>query len=199
MEIIFNNATYATPADLSEVTLIQAIQLKSSIKAVKQEDTIMKAAILINLFTGIDVEAVKTQMDIAQVVVVYMVWHSMMEYSEEYIKPKASYVWNGETWYLGSPASLFSQDIMKHEFSLLKELSKAIICFSNGDWSVMPIICAAYLRRQDEELQMDIFTDPLCEKVKLMDGLPMDIVIGIGKFLKETLDIFNAINIKTDV
>lgn len=64
-----------------------------------------------------------------------------------------------------------------------------MIALSNGDWSAMLPICATYVRQKNELFNPQFLEDG-SERMKLMENLPMNIVMHVMKFLNDTLNVF---------
>lgn len=195
MTFNFKDKEYKYPNTLSDITIGQRIAFDdlygNSYK--KQDDpidevaqTMLFAVQAFSFFTGIDLETVKEEFDLGQVMNVYNVSLTMLLGEESEIQLRDVYEFNGEEWVIASPDLTPDSKITFNEFVTSKEIVRQMEQLGKGRWHSLPYLCAIYLRHKDEPFDESKMT----ERVELMKTLPLDIALAVGFFLTDSMNIF---------
>lgn len=199
------------PTSLSQITLSQRIEYEElygkELKASRPEigesieyffwiaDAACKA---LSFFSGEPLESIQTDYELSQVINAYTATLRVLLDEEADIVIEESYEWDDETWYLVPPGNeKGTLDITYETFVFYKSIIKDMMALSEGNWEVMPNLCALYLRKEGETL--DTILEIYEERRNLFMNLTMDIVLAVGVFLNDTmLDYIKSLGLPKD-
>lgn len=148
-------------------------------------DRIVKA---FSYYSGIPLTTVQTQIDIKQVMSYMAATQISLAVEEQNIEVLPEYHFEDITYTLQPPSEL-QEPVTYADFMATKDLAGYMLSLAEGDWSVMPMLAAAYLRVPGESFQADAIA-PDSPKVQGFQRLTMDIALGVATYLGATLQLF---------
>ena len=199
---------YNFPASLRDITLGQRIDFynrfgkdhekeNERIKDIEDEfeKNIESTALGIKMavdsfsfFTDLDIELIKEKFDLNQILNVYYTSTQLINEQEKAVKLESEYVWNNELWYIEYPTVTAQSKFTFNEFITAKETIRQLKLVSESDFTALHYLACVFLRKKDEAFNDD-FLNPQSERFKLMRELPMDIALGVGFFLTNSIQI----------
>ncbi|KAA5532659.1 hypothetical protein F0919_17920 [Taibaiella lutea] len=218
MNINYMDRQYSIPNSLHSITLEQWIKWKenygNALDAKKKEIDLMpdssdkdvEAFLLLSdaackffsFYTGIELEEMRTNFDVNQLINVYTSSTSIMTDEQFELDIEPEYIVNNSIWNIIPPIDFVPEDgLMYDSFLELKKMVIQLKAFSEGDWNKLPALCAMYLRKKGETAA-DI-NNYLEERHSLMQQLPLNIAFSIAKYLEVTLKVYtDTLNTKTE-
>lgn len=202
----FNGQEYQLPTQLKEITLKQRIdydiQYGKELDAQKQlldempessDKTIELflweadcACKTFSFFTGIALDAVRSSIEVRQLINVYKVHLAILLEEEYQIQLEDTYLFKGQQWVIVTPTGELSGDDMTFkDFLTSKSVIKDLAALGDGYWDRLPALCSVYLRKRGETTE-EVLQQTEQRQALMMD-LPLDIALTVGMFLKETM------------
>lgn len=214
MKFKFKDIVYSFPTSLSDITLGQRIDFnnqygreiyeqRSQLMEMETEtpededskDTLItehyldSACKTFSFFSGIPLEDVY-KIPINQIVNVYENCMKGLLEQQEDIDLQLEFTWNDQLWLLGNAELNYESDINFNQFLTSKQIVKALFDLGQGQWEVLPKLCAIFLRRPDEEFD-ESWISETHERSQMMLDLPLDIALQVGFFLKSSMILFS--------
>lgn len=211
MTFTYNDVTYNLPNSLTDITLETHMKWSSTygvmlaaqrLQALAEENETIRelnlhmlfideATYAISFYSGIPLEDVQNNMLISQVCNLYIASQIVIAVQErELVATQTTYDFLGDVWEIKSPSDGFGPELTGEQFKLIKQLAEWISLLSQGDWSKMSLLCAAYFRKTSEPILDISMVAPDSVREAQMRALPMDIALTIAIYLQSTLDIY---------
>ncbi|HTE33022.1 MAG TPA: hypothetical protein VK666_21715 [Chryseolinea sp.] len=208
MRILINDKEVVFPSSLSEITLGQRIafqqqhgndldKMAKSIMEMKEgplqdlevmEFNFEKMFRTFAFFAGTTVEAIKESKFIDDVASIYYSCLAVLFDEEAALDYQTEFIWEGETWVLGSAELNQASKKKFAEFVDAKQIVKDLVHLGQSKWEYMLPLCAIYLRRKDEPYSEDLVYEG-SDRQELMKSLPMNIAMQVGFFLTASMNI----------
>ena len=213
MEISFKGLNYQFPSSLQDITLGQRIgfyiehgkSLDDRAKVIEAlTDEFDKelertswhldyAARMLSFYTGIELDTVKTEMPIVDLVHIYNTCVSVLNEQEQSVELQTAYSWQDNEWILSVPELLPNSDMNLNEFIYAKEAVRNLDSLGKSKWESLPYLCSIYLRKAGEPFSESLVAAG-SERMELMNNLPLNIAIAVGFFLTGIMNIYTNIS-----
>lgn len=146
-------------------------------------------------YTGIPFDEVQSNISIPDLLTALVGSGLVPAIDEERPTHNSTYSWNSETWRLYTPAESHDADTMsQEEFVIVQQLTSSIQMLATGGWQEMYAVCAAYFRKDGEDLDI-AFTQPGNARYEAIKELPLDMAFDIGYYLLDNkMDFYQLIN-----
>lgn len=209
MELEVNGQAYTIPTHLSAITLGQRIDFQQQYgeEIASREALIATIAdetehtlettdhclqILLSafsFFSGIDINTVKEEIKIHQIVDIFLPCFQQLFEQQEEITLQSIYMWKEEVWELSNPELNYTSNMTFGEFITAKQIVKSLYDLSKDNWTALQYLCAIFLKKKGEAFQESFVTED-SERFKLMRELPMDIALSVAFFLSASSSIY---------
>ncbi len=209
MQFIFKDNTYTIPTSLSEITLGQRINFQEQYgEEIAKREALINAiedkierdleradhymyifCISFSFFSGIDIHTVKEEVNIYQIIELFLPCFQGLFEQQEQITLQSTYYFKDEVWELASPELNYKSAITFGEFVTAKQIIKSLYDLSKDNWTALQYLCAIFLRKKSEAFDESFATED-SERFKLMRELPMDIALSVAFFLNASSSIY---------
>lgn len=143
-------------------------------------------------YTGIPLATVETSIELSQILNAYTVTQILLAVESRGVEIQPTYDWKGDTWAIGAVDLGTPSGLTREQFRTIKKLAEYVIALSEGDWTKMPYICAAYFRLDGEPFNPD-YLNADNTRFLIMAELPMDIAIAVATYLQSSLSIYTEV------
>lgn len=203
MKFNFQNKEYNFPASLSDISLGQRIEfnnlygkemmekqntIDSTDEVALVENHLEMACKSFSFFSGIALDEV-FKIPMNQVLNVFEnCLKSLLEQQEE-MELAVELFWNDAIWVLVQPELNYQSEMTFNEFLTSKQIVKSMVDMGNGQWEVLPYLCAIFLKKENEAFDESWLAQGN-ERIELMKSLPLDIALQVGFFLRSSMNLF---------
>lgn len=208
MQITHNGKKYNIPASLGEIQLKQVIafqdkygkELDEMQKSVDKDDELANFEITMDIacksvsfFSGIPLEEIyKTNLDQVASIYINVLSPLFAPVSERQLQKE--YLFKDEFWTIESPELTFNNSMSFNEMILGKEIANDLQKFAIGKYEAMQKLCSIYFRKVDIDEKIEKFDESFVaedsERMRIMEEIPMDIVLDIAFFLQSSMSIW---------
>jgi hypothetical protein len=203
MKFQFQNKEYNFPASLSDISLGQRIDfndlygkemmekqntIDSTDEVYLLENHLEMACKSFSFFSGIALDEV-FKIPMNQVLNVFEnCLKSLLEQQGE-MELTVEFFWNDAIWIIEQPKLNYQSEMTFNEFLTSKQIVKSMVDLGNGQWEVLPYLCAIFLKKENEAFD-EAWLSEDNERIELMKSLPLDIALQVGFFLSSSMNLF---------
>jgi hypothetical protein len=211
MKIKYKEREYIFPDSLADITIAQRIQFYE-LYGKGLDDKVMKIDKIANEFnrqselsawhlnsaicqfafyTGLPLPEVQKDADILSLLDIYHTAMLPLMKEEQKVELIREIEIDGQAWVIDIPELLATSSMTFNEFLHAKEIVRQLEQLGNGKWHSLPYLCAIYLRKPGEAFD-ELFVTEGSERLLFMQKLPLNIAIGVGFFLTNTVNIYST-------
>jgi len=139
-------------------------------------------------YTGIPMDKVM-KMDLKAVIMEQGSAFISLKKEEVRLTYRDVYEWNGHQWMIQPIYMSTSEKLTYEQFQKTQDLALIISDLQDGKQEAIYCLCAAYLRRINEEFTEDL-VHPSSNRVKLMQSLPLNLALRVKKYFEDSVKLY---------